>query len=84
MEENCGAFRYICPKGIIPRRRKSLANERTVTGAVWPANNPTAEATAVAAMEKRVTILRDLLPDSGAYINEVCILAVFDRGSLIM
>jgi hypothetical protein len=61
-----------------------LANERTVSGAVWPANNPTAEATAVGAMEQRVTILRNLLPDSGAYINEVCILAVFDSGSLIM
>lgn len=57
-----------------------MANERTVTGAVWAANNATAEASAVAAMEQRVTILRNLLPNSGAYINEVCILAVFDSG----
>jgi hypothetical protein len=64
--------------GRIPRRRKSLANERTVTGAIWAENNATAKASAVAAMEQRVTYLRDLLPNSGSYLNEVCILAAFD------
>lgn len=53
---------------VNPAWRKTVVH--FVTGALWAENNATAKASAVTAMEQRVTYLRDLLPNSGAYLNE--------------
>lgn len=38
----------------------------------WTPQNATQKAAALAQMTEQVQYLRDLLPDSGAYVNEVC------------
>jgi hypothetical protein len=51
-----------------------------VTQLSWTPQNATQKATILAQMTEQVQYLRDLLPDSGAYVNEVCSCGVEKRG----
>jgi len=53
---------------VNPAWRKALAHVATQLS--WTPQNATEKAVALAQMTKQVQCLRDLLPDSGAYVNE--------------
>lgn len=43
-----------------------------VSAITWEPLNASAKAEAEATMDGKIQHLRDLVPDSGAYVNEVC------------
>ena len=44
------------------------------TEVLWTPQNETEKAAAMKSVTKQVQYLRDLVPNSGAYVNEVCFL----------